>query len=297
MCTRAGASRGYRSSQASPRCSITGTKTWSSRTAPQARACVSNEARITAGRPGSGRSRERHGPTASAPGARQDSSPTCPSRLPTPASRRPPSGTSWLVRGTAPAHAGKPGSPAPPRRPRGDQGGTPVLGYYHWTLMDNFEWTSGYGARLGLHEVDRVTFQRPPKPSARAYAARMTDESELAVQAAVAGEMRLLDPEMRAFPARVLELLDPEFIEFGASGCRWDVESILSVTSGGSVSTESPVEVSHMSGVALAPDVVHLTYFSDNQGRRAWRSSLWRLADTGWRMYFHQATPTNSPTN
>ncbi|MEY9930118.1 hypothetical protein ABH926_004760 [Catenulispora sp. GP43] len=35
---------------------------------------------------------------------------------------------------------------------------------------------------------------------------------------------------------------------------------------------------------------VHLTYFADNQGRRAWRSSVWRLTETGWRMYFHQGT-------
>ncbi|MEU4654150.1 family 1 glycosylhydrolase [Streptomyces sp. NPDC023723] len=48
--------------------------------------------------------------------------------------------------------------------------GTPVLGYCHWTLMDNFEWIFGYGAQLGLHEVDRATFQRRPKPSATAYA-------------------------------------------------------------------------------------------------------------------------------
>ncbi|MFI6339852.1 family 1 glycosylhydrolase [Streptomyces sp. NPDC050535] len=48
--------------------------------------------------------------------------------------------------------------------------GTPVLGYCHWTLMDNFEWIFGYGAQLGLHEVDRDTFRRHPKPSARAFA-------------------------------------------------------------------------------------------------------------------------------
>ncbi|WNM32874.1 DUF4440 domain-containing protein [Streptomyces sp. Li-HN-5-11] len=120
----------------------------------------------------------------------------------------------------------------------------------------------------------------------------MADESERAVQAAIEGEMRLLDPEVRACPDRVLELLDPEFTEIGASGRRWDVESILTVTSGGSVSAESPVEVSEMSGVLLAPGVVHLTYFADNQGRRAWRSSVWRLTRTGWRMYFHQGTLT-----
>jgi beta-glucosidase len=48
--------------------------------------------------------------------------------------------------------------------------GTPVLGYCHWTLMDNFEWIFGYGAQLGLHEVDRTTFRRRPKPSAAVYA-------------------------------------------------------------------------------------------------------------------------------
>jgi hypothetical protein len=48
-----------------------------------------------------------------------------------------------------------------------------------------------------------------------------------------------------------------------------------------------------MTGVVLAPGIVHLTYFADNQGRRAWRSSLWRLTATGWRMYFHQGTLTS----
>lgn len=48
--------------------------------------------------------------------------------------------------------------------------GSPVLGYCHWTLMDNFEWIFGYGAQLGLCDVDRDTFQRRPKPSAKVYA-------------------------------------------------------------------------------------------------------------------------------
>ncbi|MFJ8979516.1 DUF4440 domain-containing protein [Streptomyces sp. NPDC102282] len=111
----------------------------------------------------------------------------------------------------------------------------------------------------------------------------MTDEGERSVQAAIDGEMRLLDPAVRASPDRVRELLDPEWTEIGASGRRWDVRTVLKVTGGATVSAESPVEVSEMSGVVLAPGVVHLKYFSDNQGRRAWRSSLWRLTETGWR--------------
>lgn len=49
--------------------------------------------------------------------------------------------------------------------------GVPVLGYIHWTLLDNFEWVFGYQHQLGLHEVDRETFERTPKPSAGVYAA------------------------------------------------------------------------------------------------------------------------------
>ena len=48
--------------------------------------------------------------------------------------------------------------------------GVPVLGYCHWTLMDNFEWIFGYGPKLGLHSVDRETFERTAKPSSEVYA-------------------------------------------------------------------------------------------------------------------------------
>lgn len=44
--------------------------------------------------------------------------------------------------------------------------GVPVKGYIHWSLLDNFEWASGYKPRYGLAAVDRKTFVRTPKPSA-----------------------------------------------------------------------------------------------------------------------------------
>jgi beta-glucosidase len=47
--------------------------------------------------------------------------------------------------------------------------GVPVLGYLHWSLMDNFEWIFGYDGRLGLMAVDRITFERTRKPSADVF--------------------------------------------------------------------------------------------------------------------------------
>lgn len=45
--------------------------------------------------------------------------------------------------------------------------GVPVIGYLHWSLMDNFEWMLGYSQHYGLTSVDRTTFARTLKPSAR----------------------------------------------------------------------------------------------------------------------------------
>jgi beta-glucosidase len=44
--------------------------------------------------------------------------------------------------------------------------GIDVRGYFHWSLLDNFEWTFGFAQRYGLIAVDPTTFKRTPKPSA-----------------------------------------------------------------------------------------------------------------------------------
>lgn len=45
--------------------------------------------------------------------------------------------------------------------------GIEVRGYYHWSLLDNFEWALGYAPQFGLVSVDRSSQVRTPKPSAR----------------------------------------------------------------------------------------------------------------------------------
>jgi beta-glucosidase len=45
----------------------------------------------------------------------------------------------------------------------------PVMGYYHWSLVDNFEWQAGWTQRFGLIGVDTETQERTWRPSGRLY--------------------------------------------------------------------------------------------------------------------------------
>ncbi|MGC9544722.1 DUF4440 domain-containing protein [Streptomyces sp. UG1] len=116
-------------------------------------------------------------------------------------------------------------------------------------------------------------------------------EQDSAVQAAIAGELRLLDPQVRRSPELLGSLLHPEFHEFGASGRRWDKASTVNRLPRDTDPADRYVVTSGIEGVRLAPDVVHLTFDTVYNGRHAHRSSLWRLTDDGWQMYFHQGTP------
>jgi beta-glucosidase len=46
----------------------------------------------------------------------------------------------------------------------------PVMGYYHWTLVDNFEWAEGWSLRFGLFALSLKNKSRKARPSAQAYA-------------------------------------------------------------------------------------------------------------------------------
>ena len=53
---------------------------------------------------------------------------------------------------------------------RAIQEGADVRGYYHWTLVDNFEWSEGYNLKFGLFEMDPETRARTSRTSAAVYA-------------------------------------------------------------------------------------------------------------------------------
>jgi beta-glucosidase len=48
--------------------------------------------------------------------------------------------------------------------------GADVRAYYHWSLLDNFEWALGYEPRFGLVHVDYETQARTVKDSGRWFA-------------------------------------------------------------------------------------------------------------------------------
>ncbi|MFE7034335.1 DUF4440 domain-containing protein [Streptomyces sp. NPDC057621] len=123
--------------------------------------------------------------------------------------------------------------------------------------------------------------------------AARSESADAAVEAAVAGELRLLDPEVRRSPELVGALLHPDFHEFGASGRHWDRAAIIDMlaTETEAETGAAPVSTSRMRGVQLSADVVHLTFDTQDNGLHVHRSSLWRRSDDGWLLYFHQGTP------
>lgn len=72
----------------------------------------------------------------------------------------------------------------------------PVMGYFHWSLVDNFEWDRGWTQRFGLFELDPATQERRPRPSAALY-------SEICHAKAITSEMT------GRYAAELLPLLFP----------------------------------------------------------------------------------------
>ena len=56
--------------------------------------------------------------------------------------------------------------------------GTPIKGYFLWSLMDNFEWEQGYEERFGIVHVDFDTQERRLKESAKWYSQCIANQGE-----------------------------------------------------------------------------------------------------------------------
>ncbi|MBW6441897.1 family 1 glycosylhydrolase [Patescibacteria group bacterium] len=56
--------------------------------------------------------------------------------------------------------------------------GSPVKGYFHWSLIDNYEWHEGFWPKFGIVAIDRKTLERKPRKSFYYYA-KICDNNSL----------------------------------------------------------------------------------------------------------------------
>ncbi len=99
-------------------------------------------------------------------------------------------------------------------------------------------------------------------------------------------ELLLLRAAVRRDPQRVLELLRPDFAEYGSSGRVWDRLSITAATA------DSPrdIEATDVQARRLGPDAFLVTYTSHDGVQHALRSSTWIREGGQWQLLFHQGT-------
>ena len=105
-------------------------------------------------------------------------------------------------------------------------------------------------------------------------------------------EESLWRSETRYDAAYVERVFHPDFAEFGQSGRVWTREASIAAA-GGEIAVELPLP--ELAVAFPAPGVALVTYLSrqlDGSGL-ANRSSLWLRTPDGWRLRFHQGTPTS----
>ncbi len=113
------------------------------------------------------------------------------------------------------------------------------------------------------------------------------DKPDDGLQAAIDGELRLLQRQTRQSAPEIDALLDPQFFEFGASGRRLSRDEIIATLP---VEEGDSIAAHDVTAIQVAGGVVLVTYVSDQGDRRCNRSSIWRMTPAGWRCFFHQGT-------
>lgn len=105
-------------------------------------------------------------------------------------------------------------------------------------------------------------------------------------------EKRLLEPATRTTPAELDKLLAADFFEFGSSGNVWYKRDSV----GGEGLSVREMSLSDFEIYPLSEDAVLATYRVRDETRmqNTLRSSIWKLIDGRWQMFFHQGTLTKS---
>lgn len=105
-------------------------------------------------------------------------------------------------------------------------------------------------------------------------------------------EEKLLEPKTRTNPAELDKLLADDFFEFGSSGNVWYKKDSV----GGDGLSVREMTLSNFEIYSLSTDTVLATYLvrDDTRMQNTLRSSIWKLIDGKWKMFFHQGTITES---
>ncbi|PGK30692.1 DUF4440 domain-containing protein [Bacillus anthracis] len=105
-------------------------------------------------------------------------------------------------------------------------------------------------------------------------------------------EEKLLEPKTRTAPAELDKLLADDFFEFGSSGNVWYKKDSV----GGSGLSVREMTLSNYEIYSLSDHTVLATYRVRDETRmqNTLRSSIWKMIDGKWQMFFHQGTLTKS---
>jgi hypothetical protein len=115
------------------------------------------------------------------------------------------------------------------------------------------------------------------------------ENANAAVEAAIAQELRLLDPAVRADRSLVDALLAPDFTEIGQHGRVWTRDAVLEAIAGSAAVASTPIA---LGGRLVAPSLVLVFYqTAGSTGPPVRRATLWRETPRGWQAVFHQGTP------
>lgn len=85
--------------------------------------------------------------------------------------------------------------------------------------------------------------------------------------------------------------LSKDFLEYGKSGKVYNRE--FSMDELMSLSTDRQIEIANFEITELTEDILIAHYVSCNKNQKscALRTSIWRIEDGSWKLYFHQGTP------
>ncbi|MBN9188175.1 MAG: nuclear transport factor 2 family protein [Microbacterium sp.] len=103
-----------------------------------------------------------------------------------------------------------------------------------------------------------------------------------------AAELALLGGEVRSDPARVRELLHPDFVEIGRSGRRWTRDETIAALAS-EVARVTP-DTDEWEFTELSPTLVLVTYCVSSASGQSRHSSLWEVGGAAPVIRFHQGT-------